>query len=314
MFLSLPAKKIMFFFNIQVTYKRRSAMKIQAINSNLYFRGLNQQNKKPDNTNQQQESTKVSNSAMRNATKAIALATALTASGAAFNSCDKDFNANIYHENTVNPDDDKYTKEYIYVLDTIPGTNTVDTIKIKPGYDSPVSPVIKEKWETIGIDPGDGKIVTEEEWFDTYNTKAVKDSLNRDRSSKSEMVFDAKATGWDEEEGGIIEGKNESPLRIRKMVTEDGNLLIKLEVPRDINNPTDDEKDWKIHGYYMQKMTPDTVWRYKIDDENYARKIGYMVKGDEPKSVKTVNFSDAEYKYTDINVKSEDIEDEIIDD
>ena len=39
-----------------------------------------------------------------------------------------------------------------------------------------------------------------------------------------------------------------------------------------------------------------------------------MVKGDEPNSVKYVNYNDAESKYTDIEVTSEDIEDEIIDD
>lgn len=290
-------------------------MRVNAIGSNLNFNGLKVKKNNNNDVKNEEAGNKVSNSAMRNATKALALATALTAAaGPVLTSCDKDREIYIHNENTVHPNENNHTKEYIYVLDTIPGTNTVDTIKIKPGYDSPVAPVIKEKWEALGIDPGDGKIVTSERWFDNYNTKALKDTLNRDRSSTSEMVYDATATGWDDEEGGIIEGKNESPLRLRKMVTQDGNLLIKVEIPRDLENPTEDEKDWKIHSYNMQKIDRDTVWRYKIDDDNYARKIGYMVKGDEPNSVKYVNYKDAESKYTDIKVNSEDIEDEIIDD
>lgn len=288
-------------------------MRVNSITNNLHFNGIkiNTKNKTPQNNNTQNEN-RVSNHSLTNATKAMALATLLS-TGAAVTSCDKDFHADIHMENTVKPDDKDHTREYIYVLDTIPGENRVDTIIIKPGYDSPVSPIIKEKWETLGIDPGDGKIVTSEKWFDNYNLKLVQDTLNRDRSSKSEMVFDAKATGWDDEEGGYIPGKNDSPLRLRKMATADGNLLIKVEIPRDLENITDDEKDWKIHSYNMQKIDPDTVWRYRIDDDNYARKTGYMVKGDKPNSVKYVNYNDAESKYTDIDVNSEDIEDEIVD-
>lgn len=289
-------------------------MRINAIDNSLNFNGLfnkKSSNKSAKNNEPNEQSySKVSNRSMTNATKALAL-TALLAGGP-LTSCEKDLDVHTYHENTVNPDDDKHTKEYIYVLDTIPGTNTVDTIMIKPGYDSPVSPIIREKWDVLGVDSGDGKIITNEEWFDSYNAQLLKDSLNLDRSSKSEMVFDAKSIAWDDEEMGYIEGKNESPLRLRKMATQDGNLLIKLEIPRDLQHPTNDDKDWKTYGYYMQKIDPDTVWRYKIDDDNYARKIGYMVKGEQPKSVKNVNFNNAEYKYTDIAVKSKDIEDEII--
>ena len=39
-----------------------------------------------------------------------------------------------------------------------------------------------------------------------------------------------------------------------------------------------------------------------------------MVKGDEKNTVRNVNFNDAEYKYSDINVVSKDVEDEILDD
>lgn len=288
-------------------------MRINAITAKLNFNGSIE---KKINTNKEfeqreEKGKKVSNNAMTNATKALALATMLSASGAALNSCDKDHEHYYYGENTVNPDNNTHTKEYIYVLDTIDNSR-IDTIKIKPGYDSPVSPVIKEKWETLGIDTGDGKIITAEKWFDQYAGKLVKDTLNKDRSSKSEMVFDTKAIGWDADEGGYVEGKNETPLRLRKMVTSDGNLLIKLETPRDPNNISDDEKDWKVLSYHMQKIDPDTIWRYKIDDDNYARKTGYMVKGDEPNTVKYVNFEDAQSRYSDIDVKSEDIEDEII--
>ena len=288
-------------------------MQVNAINANIGFSGRlnvknNSETQKPSFEGEKRNNGgRVSNRSMTNATKALAMATLLSLGAAGMTSCDKiDFNET--HICPVEIATDTLKMFYPY---PIPGTN--DTIKIKPGYDSPVAPVIEDFLDTLGIDPGDGRIPVRLAYTDEYKHQQVKMLFNEDKSSVKEMWYNVTTTDWDDEENGYIEGKNENYYRLGYSTPdEDHQLVVKLQMIKDPSLDKNNELNWENIAEAMYDT--ETGQRYEIDEDGVATYNGYFEKGDIPNSIFYINQYGARRRYTDVEVHSMTPEDTIIED
>lgn len=289
-------------------------MQVNAINANIGFAGKlnvknNNETAKPSFEGEKRNNNhnKVSNNALTNATKALALATLISLGSAGLGSCNKiDFNEEHIYPIEIPTDTIKMFYPY-----PIPGTN--DTIKIKPGYDSPVAPVIEDFFDSLGIDPGDGRIPVRIAYTDEYRHPKVKMLFNEDKSSTKEMWYDVTTTDWDDEEGGYVEGKNENYYRVGYSTPdEDHQLVVKLQMIKDPSLDQDNELNWENIASAMYDT--ETGRRYEIDEDGVATYNGYFEKGDVPNSIFYVNEYGARRRYADVEVQSMTPPDTIIED
>lgn len=289
-------------------------MQVNAINANIGFAGKlnvknNNETAKPSFEGEKRNNNhnKVSNNALTNATKALALATLISLGSAGLGSCDKiDFNEEHIYPIEIPTDTIKMFYPY-----PIPGTN--DTIKIKPGYDSPVAPVIEDFFDSLGIDPGDGRIPVRIAYRDEYKHPEVKMLFNEDKSSTKEMWYNVTTTDWDDEEGGYIEGKNENYYRVAYSTPdEDHQLVVKLQMIKDPGLDQNNELNWEDISSALYDTK--TGRRYEIDEDGVATYNGYFEKGDVPNSIFYVNEYGARRRYADVEVQSMTPPDTIIED
>lgn len=291
-------------------------MQVNAIMGNVHFSKLqnnNNDNKLKNNTKQlafegeSRSKNNVSNHSLTNATKALALATMLSLGAAGLGSCDKiDFNETHIYPIEIPTDTVKIFYPY-----PIPGTN--DTIKIKPGYDSPVAPVIKDFFEDLGIDPGDGRIPVRMAYMDEYKHPKVKMLFNEEKSSTKEMWYNVTTTDYDEDAGDYIEGKNENYYRVGYSTPDENHqLVVKLQMIKDPSLDQNNELNWQEISSALYDT--ESGKRYEIDEDGVATYNGYFEKGDVPNSIFYTNDYGAKRRYTNIEVNSMTPEDTVIED
>ena len=100
------------------------------------------------------------------------------------------------------------------IHDTIDRVITkVDTLFMKEEYDSPVAPIIKKFYKTLNIDPGDGRIPVKMVWTDEKDGSFNKSVFDGKSSSVNQMTFNITKTPFDEDQGGVVLGKNEQYAR-----------------------------------------------------------------------------------------------------
>ena len=241
----------------------------------------------------------VSNNAITNATKALALAMMLSMGTAGLTSCDK-MNFDETHIYPVEIPVDTVKEVHYY---PIPGCDRVDTVKIKPGYDSPVAPVIKKFFENDSIDTGDGKIPVRMVYLDEYKHPYVKSLFNEDKSSKNEMWYNVTTTDFDDDEGKYVEGKNENFYQLGYSTPDGKNqLVVKLLKLRNPNLDKNNELNYKPVSTAMYDVS--TGNRYTIDEDGNAEYDGKFEKGDLEKSIIFTNKYDAVRRYSSIEVNS----------
>lgn len=286
-------------------------MQVSAING-INFTGKTQvkNNKLSSNSMYEGEkSNNVSNKAMRNATKALMLAGLMSLGSAGITSCDKyDFDDTHIYEVQI-PVDTVHEHHYY----PVPGTNTVDTVKIKTGYDAEPAPIIKDFFEDNGIDTGDGKIITRMMYLDEYNHPFVKALFTEDKSSKKEMWYNVTTTDFDEDEGEYIEGKNQNFYQVGYSTPDrDHQLVVKLLKLKSPNLDKNNELNYVTVSkalYDVKEMK-----RYTLDEDGNAVYDGEFTKGDIAKSIMFVNEFGAKRRYSSIDIESETPKDVIIED
>lgn len=286
-------------------------MQVSAINA-INFTGKNQvkNNKMSSNSRYEGEkNTNVSNKAMRNATKALMLAGLMSLGSAGFTSCDKyDFDDTHIYEVQI-PVDTVHEHHYY----PVPGTNTVDTVKIKTGYDAEPAPILKDFFEDNGIDTGDGKIITRMMYLDEYNHPFVKALFTEDKSSKKEMWYNVTTTDFDEDEGEYIEGKNQNFYQVGYSTPDrDHQLVVKL---LKLKSPNLDKNN-ELNYVPVSKALYDVkeMKRYTLDEDGNAVYDGEFTNGDIAKSIMFVNEFGAKRRYSSIEIESETPKDVIIED
>lgn len=286
-------------------------MQVSAING-INFTGKTQVKNNKVSSNSMYEGEKsnnVSNKAMRNATKALMLAGLMSLGSAGITSCDKyDFDDTHIYEVQI-PVDTVHEHHYY----PVPGTNTVDTVKIKTGYDAEPAPIIKDFFEDNGIDTGDGTIITRMMYLDEYNHPFVKALFTEDKSSKKEMWYNVTTTDFDEDEGEYIEGKNQNFYQVGYSTPDrDHQLVVKL---LKLKSPNLDKNN-ELNYVPISKALYDVkeMKRYTLDEDGNAVYDGEFTKGDIAKSIMFVNEFGAKRRYSSIEIESETPKDVIIED
>lgn len=288
-------------------------MQVSAINGITGFTGKTQlKNNTVSSSNVAFEGEKhnnVSNRSMTNATKAMMLAGLLSLGGAAVTSCDKlDFDDTHIYQIEIPVDT---VKEHHYY--PVPGTNTVDTVKIEKGYEAEPAPIIKDFFEDNGIDTGDGTIITRMMYLDEYRHPFVKSLFNDDKSSKKEMWYDVTTTDFDDDEGAYVPDKNENYYQIGYSTPDkDHQLVVKL---LRLRNPELDKNN-ELNYETVSKALYDTqtMTRYTLDENGNATYDGQFESGDVANSIMFINEYGAKRRYSSIEIESETPQDKIIED
>lgn len=288
-------------------------MQVNAINTKLSYAGQFKAANNNMSANQASftgdENKRVSNHSITNATKALALATLLTAGAAtALQSCDKaDFEYNHCIEIPI-PVDTVYEHHYY----PVPGEDRVDTVRIKPGYDSPVGPVIEDFFDNNGIDPGDGRIPVLMRYIDEYRHPKVTAIFNENKSSYNEMWFDVTTNDYDDEAMDYVDGKNENYYRIGYS-TPDGrdSLAINLQRLKSKNLDKSLETSWTTMAEAIYNVK--TGERFTINELGETEYAGSYSEGDVPGSIFFTNPNGAKWRYANIQVESVTPKDTIID-
>lgn len=286
-------------------------MQVSAING-INFTGKTQVKNNKVSSNSMYEGEKsnnVSNKAMRNATKALMLAGLMSLGSAGITSCDKyDFDDTHIYEVQI-PVDTVHEHHYY----PIPGTNTVDTVKIQKGFESEPAPIIKDLFEDNGIDTGDGTIITRMMYLDEYNHPFVKALFNEDKSSKKEMWYKVTTTDFDEDEGEYIEGKNQNFYQVGYSTPDrDHQLVVKLTKLKDPLADKNNELNYRHISTALYDTK--TMKRYTLDEDGNATYDGEFMPGDIENSIMFVNEFGAKRRYSSIEINSETPQDKIIED
>lgn len=288
-------------------------MQVNGINSSMSFSGKAQlkSNKMASNVafEGDKNNNNVSNRALTNATKALALSILMSMGTAGLGGCDK-LDINETHVYPVEiPTDTVYEHHYF----PIPGENTVDTVKIKPGYDSPVAPVIKDFFEDNDIDTGDGRIPVRITYLDEYKHPKVKALFNEQRSSTKEMWYNVTTTDYDEDAGDYVEGKNQNYFQIGYSSPDEKNqLVVKLMKLRNPDMDKNNELNYESISTALYDVS--TMKRYTVDEDGNATYDGHFEKGDVPNSIMFVNSFGAKTRYANVAVNSVTPEDTVIKD
>ena len=192
------------------------------------------------------------------------------------------------------------------IHDTIDRVITkVDTLFMKEEYDSPVAPIIKKFYKTLNIDPGDGRIPVKMVWTDEKDGSFNKSVFDGKSSSVNQMTFNITKTPFDEDQGGVVLGKNEQYARLKFSKINDRSLALTYEKPRIEGKPEDGRDDqWKPIEYYIYDIRTDDVKRYTLKDDNTAEDRGEYLPGDMPSSIILNNPYGSKYRYSSLSVKS----------
>lgn len=287
-------------------------MQVNAISNKIGFAGTLQSKKYAAVSTPSFEGKKennVSNHSLTNATKALALSTLLTLSAAGITSCDK-MEFDETHVYPIEIPTDTIVEKYYY---PVPGETRVDTVRIKPGYDSPVAPIIKEFFEDNDIDTGDGKIPVIIRYIDEYRHPKANFVFNEEKSSPAIMTYDVRTNEWDDEEFGYVEGKNENYYRASYSTPDRSHqLIVKLERLKSPGLNKDMESSWTTLSEALYDVKERK--RYVINENGEAEYDGYFEKGDVVNSMFYINNYGGQWRYKDIEVESVTPKETIIED
>lgn len=182
-----------------------------------------------------------------------------------------------------------------------------DTIWMKEEYDSPVAPVIKKFYQVLNINPGTGRIPVKMAWTDEMDGSFNKSVFDGRSSSINQMTFNITKTPFDEDQGGVVLGKNEEYFRLKFSKVNDRSLALTFEKPRIDGKPADGRDDqWKASEYYIYDIKTDDVKRYTLKDDNSLEDRGEFMQGDMPSSIILNNPYGSKYRYSSLSVKSTD--------
>lgn len=183
----------------------------------------------------------------------------------------------------------------------------IDTLFMKEEYDSPVAPVIKKFYETLNINPGNGRIPVKMIWTDEKDGSLNKSIFDGKSSSVNQMTFNITKTPFDENQGGVVIGKNEQFYRLKFSKVNDRSLALTFEKPRINGKPEEGRDDqWKATDYFIYDIKTDDVKRYTLKDDNSLEDRGEFMKGDMPSSIILNNPYGSKYRYSSLSVKSTD--------
>lgn len=182
-----------------------------------------------------------------------------------------------------------------------------DTIWMKEEYDSPVAPVIKKFYETLNINPGNGRIPVKMVWTDEKDGSLNKSIFAGKSSSVNQMTFNITKTPFDEDQGGVVIGKNEQYSRLKFSKVNDKSLALIFEKPRIDGKPEEGRDDqWRAVEYYIYDIKTDDVKRYTLKEDNSLEDRGEFMQGDMPSSIILNNPYSSKYRYSSLSVKSTD--------
>ena len=293
------------------------------------------------------ENNKKADNSMQKATKAIMLATALSAVAGG---CDK---LNVEHNHYFDLPTDTFVKtelvptpvppQVIVIEKEVPGkTDTIiqevpvpqppDTVVVGPDtiyIEKP--PIIKHdtvyiekppiiKWDTVYV-KGD-TVWMKPDWTSPVPPKQeeIYDDLGIEQQSSSRdgeiLVYNVVKTKWDNEAEGVVLGKNETFEKQLVYLSEDGSQLgMKIMAPKvDIKVSNDDKKsNWQV----FEKGTLSTPDAWQDADAFFAipkaqfieLTNGFKLKSDGPKqSVTVVNPYASEWLLKDWNIIKGDVD------
>lgn len=264
-------------------------MRIQSVNYNIY----------PNFTS---NNKKHNQKGLQNSAKAVALATALSASAPMYQSCNA-FKDNVHNHYIENPSD-TFPKgdlkpiitppEFIIVEKPVklPGDtiekiikDTVyikpDTVFIKEEFNSEVPPKQEEIYDILGVDStGTGKFFIKESYYDEKNYSLVQRKLRGQACSRDGkiLVYDVIKTAWDDASEKVVPGKNETFERHLVYLSDDKQSLgIKAMKPKSAPAVENDEgvSNWKVFDNILS--TPDD---WIETDAVFLDGKGYYVSAD----------------------------------
>lgn len=214
-------------------------------------------------------------------------------------------------------------RDTITIHDTI--TNIItnyDTIYIKNNFDSPVIDSLRHFFEINDIPLGDKRIPLKITWVDELSTDNrpqmfEKMLFNGHESSRNELVYDNKSYPWSDEEGTfMLDSIYADPSKIKYSLTSEGRLLMMRYVPRNSSANLNDADSWVFSNaaIYDLNEAPNTVVRYKRNDDNSITYIGTFRPGDKDKSsIFVKNAYDTDWRYSNVKVVCGDAPDDIDD-
>lgn len=311
-------------------------LNVNVINSNLSNVSFGQKHNKksaPNANEFNEEKTyneaPISNNAMTRATKNMLIGLMmLPTASAGLQSCDAEAwaEANAVAKDTcchhcngqhfpITEPDTVVRDSIIYIF------KDPDSVYIKKNFDSPVIDTLRHFFEENDIPLGDKRIPVKITWIDELSTDNrvqmfEKMLFNGYESSKKELVYDQKSYPWSDQEGAfLIDPKYAAPSKIKYSLTSDGKLLMMRYIPRNSSANLEDADSWVFANaaIYNLNESPETVVRYKRNDDNSITYIGTFRPGDQPNSILVKNEYGTDWRYSNVKVVCEDAPDDIDD-
>lgn len=259
----------------------------------------------------------VSNSSMRNATKAMVVGLLMLPAASNFmTSCDAEAEAFAYAESPCchYPINDKDT---VYI--TLPGkTDTItqiihhtDTVKIKDDFKSPVIDSINAILDDIDIDHSGGYIPLRVSYIDEMDTKYKKYLFDGDASAPDHIVYRGKISPFDDYTGQFIIGTplDESENYLVSL-TNDGKLYFMKMIPKPGVVDPKGMDDFMVapQSFILDRDNASKLIRkLGVSSTQSGREdLGTIEKGETPKTLKITNPYGTNWRYTNFDVESAD--------
>lgn len=210
-----------------------------------------------------------------------------------------------------------HTRDTLYI--PVPGkTDTVtqivdhyDTIRIKDDFKSPVIDTINAILDDVGVDRGGKYLPLKISYIDEMDTKYKKYVMDEESQPGGTVVYNGTKSPFDDNMGQFVIG---TPLDEREKVlaslTGDGKLYLMKMIPKNgVTNPKGlDDYMMAPQSIILDRQNASKlIKRLGVSYDKGGREdLGTMEKGELPKTVKITNPYGTTWRYTNVDVVSED--------
>ena len=207
-------------------------------------------------------------------------------------------------------------KDTIWLHDTIPQiVNVHDTIEVKEKYHSPVIDTLNVLINDLGGDPNRGYIPLRVSFIDEMDTKYRRFKFDGKSSAVDQVFYDATKSPWDDSQFQfVIDTPLDEKEKYMLSLTDDGKLYAMKMIPKlGVTNPkTLDDYMMAPESYVFERDAANKLIRkFNVARDQVGREYaGTMAKDAKPKSIMITNPYDANWRWTNIDIKAADAPDE----